>query len=122
MMGNRGVYHDGWWANTTPKRMPWGAGAYTAGDPADYQWELYDLTKDPAQSHNLAASNPKKLAEMQAIFDQEAEQCKDLRLDGDRNVFFPQFDPLRVQFEIMESIDHAGYTIACAGNLQNFSR
>jgi arylsulfatase len=81
MMGNRGVYHDGWWANTTPKRMPWGAGAYTAGDPADYQWELYDLTKDPAQSHNLAASNPKKLAEMQAIFDQEATRNKVYPLD-----------------------------------------
>lgn len=81
MMGNRGIYHDGWWANTTPKRSPWSSSAYTAGDPADYKWELYDLTKDPAQAHDLAASNPKKLAEMQELFDKEAKRNNVYPLD-----------------------------------------
>ncbi|WP_222560072.1 arylsulfatase [Caenibius sp. WL] len=81
MMGNRGIYHDGWWAGTTPKRIPWSSSPYSAGDPADYKWELYDLTKDPAQSRDLAAKNPAKLAEMQEIFDREAKRNNVYPLD-----------------------------------------
>ena len=81
MMGNRGIYHDGWWAGTTPKRMPWGAKAPAGGDPSDYKWELYDLKSDPAQARDLAASKPAKLAEMQAIFDREAQRNKVYPLD-----------------------------------------
>lgn len=81
MMGNRGIYHDGWWAGTTPKRIPWGQGAPYAGNPMDYKWELYDLRSDPAQSRDLAAKNPEKLAEMQAIFDQEAKRNNVYPLD-----------------------------------------
>ncbi|WP_255326476.1 arylsulfatase [Sphingobium sp. EM0848] len=73
MMGNRAIYHDGWWAGTTPRRMPWGdARQQWSGSPEDYKWELYDLKKDPAQAHDLAASNGAKLAEMRELFDQEA--------------------------------------------------
>ncbi len=81
MMGNRGIYHQGWWAGTTPKREPWGDKAPAGGDPTDYKWELYDLRKDPAQSKDLAASQPAKLAEMQKLFDQEAQKNNVYPLD-----------------------------------------
>jgi len=74
MMGNRAIYSDGWWAGTTPLRTPWGPIAPKGGDPLDYEWELYDLKADPAQAHDLAASNPAKLAEMQQYFDREARR------------------------------------------------
>lgn len=73
MLGNRGIYKDGWLANTTPRNMPWNVAATRANsDPTTYQWELYDLTKDPSQAHNVAALYPDKLKELQALFNQEA--------------------------------------------------
>lgn len=72
--GNRGIYHDGWLANTTPRNMPWNFGTGTGSDVTDYPWELYHLDEDFSQSNNLAAAMPEKLAEMQARFDAEARQ------------------------------------------------
>src|SRR5690606_26195926 len=64
LMGNRGIYKDGWFANTTPRRVPWEVGSKPPGNAADdYHWELYDLRKDYSQADNLAAANPTKLAE-----------------------------------------------------------
>ena len=42
--------------------------------PADYPWELYDLTKDWTQSNNVVAQNPAKLKEMESLFWKEASQ------------------------------------------------
>ena len=73
LYANRGIYHDGWLANTTPRKMPWNVSRAGAGsDITTYPWELYDLRKDFSQSHNLAISQPERLKEMQAIFDAEA--------------------------------------------------
>lgn len=75
MMGNRGIYHDGWWAGTVPVKLPWSNPAdYQNKLPTDYVWALYDLRKDPAQTHDLAAAEPAKLKEMQALFHSEAER------------------------------------------------
>ena len=73
MIANRGIYHEGWYANTTPPSPPW---VLNAPMPAvnDYKWELYDLTKDYSQMNDLAAKMPGKLKEMQKIFDQEAKK------------------------------------------------
>ena len=50
MLGNRGIYHDGWLANTTPRNLPWNiAGPRPGSDVTTYQWELYDL-QDGLQS------------------------------------------------------------------------
>lgn len=81
MMGNRAVYSDGWWAGTTPVRTPWGVGTAKGGDPAKYEWELYDLRSDPAQARDLASANPTKLAEMQRLFDAEARSNNVYPLD-----------------------------------------
>ena len=70
MYGNRSIYANGWKA-VVPHRL----------DVWDFQnhpaftdnWELYNLAVDPGEQHNLAAAQPRKLAEMKAIFDREAK-------------------------------------------------
>jgi arylsulfatase len=73
MMGNRGIYHDGWLANTTPRYMPW-TRPRPATDITTYGWELYNLRADFSQTHDVAAKEPQKLKEMQALFDAEARR------------------------------------------------
>ena len=83
MMSNRAIYHDGWVAATTPLRLPWvltGAAAETS--PDDFKWELYNVANDFSESNDLAASNPGKLKDMQAIFDQEAKKFGVYPLDS----------------------------------------
>jgi len=72
--GNRGIYHDGWLANTTPRNMPWNMPMQRPTDTSTYTWELYDLREDFSQSNNIANAHPGKLKEMQAIFDREARK------------------------------------------------
>jgi arylsulfatase len=81
MIANRGIYKDGWYANTTPPHGPWILNA-PLPTPPDYQWELYNLTEDYAQANDLAAKMPGKLKEMQALFDQEAKKYNVLPLDN----------------------------------------
>jgi arylsulfatase len=45
-------------------------------------WELYDLTKDWTQATDVAAKNPEKLKEMQALFLTEAKKYQVLPLDA----------------------------------------
>src|SRR5207245_9862106 len=73
MFANRGIYHEGWYACTTPPHGPWILNA-PLPDPKDYKWELYNLTEDFTQNNDLAAKMPDKLKELQAVFDQEAKK------------------------------------------------
>jgi arylsulfatase len=83
MFGNRGIYHDGWYANTTPISPPWELGATPNPDVMNsYKWELYDLTKDWTQYDDLAASNPAKLRAMQELFMVEASKYQVFPLDN----------------------------------------
>lgn len=83
MFGNRGIYHEGWFANTRPINPPWALGATPPTDVMNaYQWELYDLGKDWTQSNDLAASNPAKLKELQEVFMQEAAKYQVFPLDN----------------------------------------
>jgi arylsulfatase len=70
MFGNRGIYHEGWVA-CTRHSIPWDV---TANSPAlkDDVWELYKVDDDFSEAENLAAKNPAKLKELQAVFDKEA--------------------------------------------------
>jgi arylsulfatase len=96
MIGNRGIYQDGWLANTVPRRMPWST--YTPpGDAAkDYTWELYDLTHDYSQAHNLAAAMPDKLKQLQDVWGQEAE----------RNNVYPLDDRYGVARSVPDRLEH----------------
>lgn len=80
MVGNRGVYDNGWVACTTPLRLPWQAA--TEISPDDFKWELYHVAEDFSEANNLADANPAKLKELQAVFDREAKKYNVLPLDA----------------------------------------
>ncbi len=81
MFCNRGIYDNGWTA-VTRHSTPW----VMAPLPpfADDTWELYDTNTDWSQSHDLAAEMPEKLAELQALFMEEARKYNVLPLDDRR--------------------------------------
>jgi len=81
MFGNRGIYHDGWVA-CTRHSIPW----LMAQNPpltADV-WELYNVDQDFSQADNLAAQQPEKLKELQAVFMREAVRNSVLPIDDRR--------------------------------------
>ncbi|MGW4099691.1 arylsulfatase [Mycobacterium sp. NPDC004974] len=77
MMGNRGIYHQGWTA-VTKHRTPWKADTPPPFD-ADV-WELY-APGDWTQAHDLADQNPQKLAELQRLWLIEAVKYNVVPLD-----------------------------------------
>jgi arylsulfatase len=84
MLCNRGIYHDGWIASTSPMRLPWAKvdpGAAGA-NPDDFKWELYHVAEDYSQANNVAAQNPDKLKELQGVFEQEAKKYHVYPLDA----------------------------------------
>lgn len=76
--GSRGIYHNGWYACAFGPLIPWvnAQPGLADWDSAKDNWELYDLSNDFSQAHDLAAQNPEKLAEMQKLFLAEAEKNK----------------------------------------------
>jgi len=89
--GNRAIYHDGWFARTIHK-APWEPKPRrTLQDNS--AWQLYDVRSDFSLANDLAAKNPKKLAEMQALFLTEAARNGALPMD-DR--VFERLDPKAV--------------------------
>ncbi len=81
LIANRGIYNDGWYANTTPPVPPWVLNAKYP-NVNEYKWELYNLTEDYSQADDLAAKMPGKLKEMQAVFAREAAKYGVLPLDN----------------------------------------
>jgi len=83
LAGNRGIYHDGWMANTGPPSPVWELGTGKLPDLATgYKWELYHITDDYSQYDDLAAKMPDKLKEMQALFVTEATKYNVYPLDN----------------------------------------
>ena len=82
MFANRGIYHDGWYACTTPPEAVWLLGAKPLPPVNDYKWELYNIAEDYSQANDLAAKNPDKLKELQAIFMTEAQKYQVFPLDN----------------------------------------
>ena len=82
MVGNRGLYHDGWMASTTPPAPPWLLGTGKPTPMNEYKWELYNLNEDFSQFNDLAAKMPDKVKEMQALFLTEAAKYNVLPLDN----------------------------------------
>jgi arylsulfatase len=78
MFGNRAIYHEGWFARTIHK-APWEQQP-RRGLVEDI-WELYDTSSDFSLVNDLSAKYPDKLAEMQALFMQEAERNQALPID-----------------------------------------
>src|SRR4029078_5892851 len=82
MFPNAGIYNDGWYAATTPPAPPWAMGTTKLPDVNEYKWELYNLTEDYSQFNDLAAKEPAKLKELQALFLAEAAKYQVLPLDN----------------------------------------
>ncbi len=80
--GNRGIYHEGWFAGTVHK-APW------EGTPRkkleEDVWELFDVREDFSMSNNLAAANATKLAELKKLFMTEGVRYNVLPID-DRTI------------------------------------
>ena len=73
LFGGRAIYHEGWWAGT--RHGIDGVSAAHGGTPYDKDvWELYDMRSDFGHANDLAAKNPDKLKELQALFDREARK------------------------------------------------
>ncbi len=72
--GSRAIYDDGWVAATFGPLVPWlpGAPGLAEWDSAKDTWELYDITKDFSEANDLAAKDPKRLAQLQKTFDEQA--------------------------------------------------
>jgi len=82
MLGNRALYHDGWIAATPPPQPPWLLGTAPTPPLNEYKWELYNIADDYSQNKDLAAQNPDKLKELQALFMEEAKKYQVLPLDN----------------------------------------
>jgi len=76
---NRGIYHDGWMASALSFE-PWQP-VRTGFDLDKQKWELYDVSKDFSQAHDLADENPQKLRELQDLWWAEAAKYDVLPLD-----------------------------------------
>ncbi len=101
IVGNRAIYKDGWWAACKLDRIPWDISPPTmsrfapgAYDPEQDTWELYYLPDDFSQATNLAADHPEKLAELKALFWEEAEKHNVLPLLAGFSVFFGILPPM----------------------------
>ncbi|HYN35212.1 MAG TPA: arylsulfatase [Ilumatobacteraceae bacterium] len=120
MFGSRGMYKDGWWAASRPERLPWDVSPATLAafgpdsdwDPdRDIGWELYDLTKDFSQAHDIAADHPDKVLELQELWWSEAERNRVLPLMGGLSVIYGILPPMPTQTRF-----------AFAGDVQNVQR
>ena len=72
IFGARAMYQDGWKASLAAVDPLFGGG--NAAEPtASPTWKLYNLNDDPTERVDLSAKYPKKLAELEALFDHEAQ-------------------------------------------------
>jgi arylsulfatase len=124
LVANRAIYHDGWVAATTPLTPPWVLTAPAVADPATaFKWELYDLRHDWTENHDLAATNPAKLKELQDLFMAEARKYQVLPLDAAKVTRFvaPRPDVTAGRSEFTYTVPMTGVPLGDAPNLLNTS-
>jgi len=94
IMGSRGIYHEGWFANVFGPRVPWVPGmpeGIAEWSPEKDSWELYNLDEDWSQANDLAAKMPEKVAQMKDLF--LLESTKNLNLPIGGGLWTPVFHP-----------------------------
>jgi arylsulfatase len=76
--GSDGIYKDGWYACTFGPLSPWlnAQPGLDKWDSSKAVWELYDLSKDFTQMHDLAREQPTKVEEMKKLFLAQAKENK----------------------------------------------
>jgi arylsulfatase len=72
LLGNRGIYQDGWIAGTEPTGFPWQVIGRPPLDLDAQKWDLYRLGDDYSEAVNLADQEPRKLRDLQDLFWAEA--------------------------------------------------
>jgi arylsulfatase len=83
ILGNQGIYHDGWMASALFS-IPWNSNPPDKDILNGLDWELYHIDEDFSQAENLADKMPEKLQEMRELFYAEAAKYDVLPLDGRR--------------------------------------
>ena len=95
MFGHRSIYHDGWravcpWPGPNFTEAAKKGRAFSSPISAEVlaeieanDWELYDLTKDYSETHNVAADHRAKVIEMVGRWWTEAGKYGVMPLDGD---------------------------------------
>ena len=78
MTGNRAIYQDDWVARTI-HRAAWEFQPRTTLDKD--VWQLFNVNEDFSEANDLAATNPKKLQELQKVFLKEAVKYNVLPID-----------------------------------------
>jgi arylsulfatase A-like enzyme len=113
--GNRAMYKDGWWLAMRMPRVPWRLDpevlkTFAPGvwDPDKDPVELYYLPDDFSQATDLSESNPEKVAELKALFWEEAEKYHVKPLLAGFSPFFGILPPLG-----------ANTTVTYHGDVQN---
>jgi len=73
IFGSRSIYKDGWKAELAyPSSFI--TGIAKSGEKFDEsKWELYNLISDPTERVDLATKNPEKLAELKALYEEQAK-------------------------------------------------
>ncbi|PHR61856.1 MAG: hypothetical protein COA43_01415 [Robiginitomaculum sp.] len=77
MLGNSGIYQNGWLAVLDPPNVMWAPKANQ-----DKIWKLYNLEQDYSQSKNLAKQFPDRLSKMVAAFSDQLAENGSAVLDG----------------------------------------
>ena len=101
ILSNRAIYDNGWIA-AAQHTFPWRQD-YAPGNWDKDKWELYNIDDDYSEANDLAAKYPQKLAEMKALFDEEAKKNHVYPLDdrGSARLVTPKptpADPNRTDF------------------------
>jgi arylsulfatase len=85
----QGLYHDGWMLSAVPIRAPWELAVAAVEDPATaYKFELYDLSTDWTQNHDVAAQHPDKVKELRQLMFAEFKKYQVFPLDGSATTRF----------------------------------
>jgi len=80
MLGTRGIWHKGWFANTIHAATPSGWSHFDKD-----RWELFHIEADRSQCHDLAEQQPEKLEEMKKLWFAEADKYNGLPV-ADMNI------------------------------------
>lgn len=80
MLGTRGIWHKGWFANTVHAATPSGWSHFDKD-----RWELFHIESDRSQCHDLADTHPAKLEELKQLWFDEAAKYNGLPL-ADLNI------------------------------------
>jgi arylsulfatase len=111
----QGLYHDGWMLSGVPIRAPWQMAVKSIEDPATaYKYELYDLSKDWTQFHDIAAEHPDKVQEMHRRMFEEFKKYQVFPLDATAS---PRFLYPRPSLSAGRSVfNYSGETVTAIPN------